>query len=135
MTPIVYLDNAASTAMDPRVIDAMIECCGPQGDYANPSAVAHAPGRRARARVEQARADVARLVGADPEQVVWTSGATEADNLALFGAARFQRSRGRHIVTSRTEHPAVLDPCRQLEREGFEVTYVKPGAGGIVETD
>jgi cysteine desulfurase len=71
-------------------------------------------------------------VGAEPGQIVWTSGATEADNLALFGAARFHRSRGRHIVTSRTEHPAVLDPCRQLEREGFEVTYLKPGADGIV---
>ena len=92
----------------------------------------HAPGRRARARVEQARAQVAALVGAAPEQVVWTSGATEADNLAIFGAARFHRTRGRHVVTSRTEHPAVLDPCRQLEREGFEVTYLKPGADGIV---
>ena len=86
----------------------------------------------ARARVEQARAEVAQLVGAAPEQVIWTSGATEADNLALFGAARFYRARGRHLVTSRTEHPAVLDPCRQLEREGFEVTYLKPGGDGIV---
>ena len=133
MTTVVYLDNAASTAVDPRVVAAMLECCGPQADYANPSAVAHAPGRRARARVEQARAEVAELVGAAPEQVVWTSGATESDNLALFGAARFQRSRGRHIVTSRTEHPAVLDPCRQLEREGFEVTYLRPGPDGIVD--
>ncbi len=132
MSRIIYLDNAATTPMDPRVIEAMLECCGPDGDFANPSAVAHAPGRRARARVEQARAEVAQLVGAAPEQVVWTSGATEADNLALFGAARFHRSRGRHIVTSRTEHPAVLDPCRQLEREGFEVTYLRPGPDGIV---
>jgi len=129
---VVYLDNAATTPVDPRVIEAMLECCGPEGDFANPSAVAHEPGRRARARVEQARAEVAELVGAAPEQVVWTSGATEADNLALFGAARFHRSRGRHIVTSRTEHPAVLDPCRQLEREGFEVTYLRPDAEGIV---
>jgi cysteine desulfurase len=129
----VYLDNAATTAVDPRVIAAMLECLGPGADYANPSAVGHGPGRRARARVEQARAEVAALVGADPSQVIFTSGATEADNLALLGAARFYRGRGRHVVTSRTEHPAVLDACRQLEREGFEVTYLKPGPDGIVE--
>jgi cysteine desulfurase len=129
----VYLDNAATTAVDPRVVEAMLECLGPAGDYANPSAVGHGPGRRARARVEQARAEVAALVGADPSQVIFTSGATEADNLALLGAARFYRGRGRHVVTSRTEHPAVLDACRQLEREGFEVTYLKPGPDGIVE--
>jgi cysteine desulfurase len=110
----------------------MLACLGPGGDYANPSAVGHAPGRRARARVEQARGEVAALVGADPAQVIFTSGATEADNLAILGAARFYRERGRHVVTSRTEHPAVLDACRQLEREGFAVTYLKPGADGIV---
>jgi cysteine desulfurase len=132
VSKLVYLDNAATTPVDPRVIETMLECCGLDGDFANPSAVGHEFGRRARSRVEQAREEVARLVGATPEQIVWTSGATEADNLALFGAARFYRSRGRHIVTSRTEHPAVLDPCRQLEREGFEVTYLKPGADGIV---
>jgi len=132
VSAVVYLDNAATTPVDPRVIEVMLECCGEGGDFANPSAVGHEPGRRARGRVEQARMEVARLVGATPEQIIWTSGATEADNLALFGAARFHRSRGCHIVTSRTEHPAVLDPCRQLEREGFEVTYLKPGADGIV---
>jgi len=130
---VVYLDNAATTPVDPRVIETMLECCGPSGDFANPSSVGHEPGRRARARVEQARAEVARVVGAAPEQVIWTSGATEADNLALFGAARFHRAKGRHLVTSRTEHPAVLDCCRQLEREGFEVTYLKPGPDGIVQ--
>ena len=133
MSEVVYLDNAATTAVDPRVVASMLECLGPGGDYANPSAVGHGPGRRARARVEQARAEVAALVGADPSQVIFTSGATEADNLALLGAARFYRGRGRHVVTSRTEHPAVLDACRQLEREGFEVTYLKPGPDGIVE--
>ena len=133
MSEAVYLDNAATTAVDPRVVASMLECLGPGGDYANPSAVGHGPGRRARARVEQARAEVAALVGADPSQVIFTSGATEADNLALLGAARFYRGRGRHVVTSRTEHPAVLDACRQLEREGFEVTYLKPGPDGIVE--
>ena len=130
---VVYLDNAATTAVDPRVVEAMLECLGPDGDYANPSSVGHAPGRRARARVESSREAVAALVGATPERIVFTSGATEADNLALFGTARYHRSRGRHVVTSRTEHPAVLDACRQLEREGFEVTYLAPGADGIVE--
>ena len=133
MNDIAYLDNAATTAVDPRVVQEMLECLGPDGDFANPSSVGHAPGRRARERVERARADVAALVGAGPSQVIFTSGATEADNLALLGAARFYRERGRHLVTSRTEHPAVLDACRQLEREGFEVTYLKPGGDGIVE--
>ena len=133
MSDVVYLDNAATTAVDPRVVEAMLACLGEDGDYANAAAVGHAPGRRARQRVEQARAQVAALVGAEPSQVVWTSGATEADNLAVLGAARFYRARGRHVVTSRTEHPAVLQACRQLEREGFEVTYLKPGPDGIVE--
>jgi cysteine desulfurase len=133
VSDVVYLDNAATTPVDPRVVEAMLTCLGVDGDFANPSAVGHAPGRRARARVEQARAEVAALVGADAAQVVWTSGATEADNLALLGAARFYRARGRHLVTSRTEHPAVLEACRQLEREGFEVDYLRPGSDGIVE--
>jgi cysteine desulfurase len=135
MSGVIYLDNAATTAADPRVVEEMLTCLGSDADFANPSATSHEPGRRARARVEQARADVAALVGAVPEQVVWTSGATEADNLAVLGAARFHRARGRHIVTSRTEHPAVLDPCRQLEREGFEVTFLQPGASGIIRPD
>ncbi len=133
MSGIVYLDNAATTPVDPRVIEAMATCLGIDGDFANPSATGHAPGRRARARVEQAREEVASLVGARPAQVIWTSGATEADNLAVLGAARFYGSRGQHIVTARTEHPAVLDACRQLEREGFAVTYLVPGSDGIVE--
>lgn len=129
---VIYLDNAATTAVDPRVVEAMVECLGPDGDHANPSSVGHAPGRRARARVEAARESVASLVGATPDRIVFTSGATEADNLALLGAARYHRARGRHVVTSRTEHPAVLDACRQLEREGCEVTYLAPGGDGIV---
>ena len=133
MNDVIYLDNAATTPADPRVVAAMLACLGEDGDFANPSSVGHELGRRARARVEQARAAVAALLGTDPAQVVWTSGATEADNLALLGAARFYRTRGRHLVTSRTEHPAVLEACRQLEREGFEVDYLKPGADGIVE--
>ena len=132
---VIYLDNAATTAVDPRVVESMLDCLGQDGDYANPSSVGHAPGRRARARVETARESVASLVGATPDRIVFTSGATEADNLALLGAARYLRARGRHVVTSRTEHPAVLDACRQLEREGFEVTYLAPGADGIVEPE
>jgi cysteine desulfurase len=132
VSAVVYLDNAATTPVDPRVVAAMIECLGTEGDFANPAAVAHEPGRRAHRRVEQARAEVAALIGADPAQIVWTSGATEADNFALLGAARFYQPRGRHLVTSRTEHPAVLAACRQLEREGFEVAYLKPGPDGIV---
>jgi cysteine desulfurase len=130
---VIYLDNAATTPVDPRVIEAMLDCMGTSSDYANASSVNHEPGRRARARIEAAREDVAALVGAAPEQIVWTSGATEANNLALFGAARFHRAKGRHIVTSRTEHAAVLDPCKQLEREGFEVSLLRPGSSGIVE--
>jgi len=132
--PLIYLDNAATTPVDPRVVEEMVRYLGPDGDYANPSATNHAPGRRARARIEQARAEVAALVGAAADRIIWTSGATEANNLALLGAARFNRER-RHLVTSRTEHPAVLDACRQLEREGASVTYLKPGASGIVEAE
>jgi cysteine desulfurase len=129
----IYLDNAATTPVDPRVIEEMLACLGPGADYANASSVSHGPGRRASARIEAARSAVAALAGAAPAQVVWTSGATEANNLAILGAARFHRPNGVHIVTSRTEHPSVLDPCRRLEREGFEVSYLRPGPDGIVE--
>jgi len=129
----IYLDNAATTAVDPRVIAEMNSCLGAGGDFANPSSANHVYGRQASARVERARAEVAALVNAAPEQILFTSGATEANNLALLGAARFHRNRARHLVTSRTEHPAVLDACRQLEREGCAVTYLNPGPAGIVE--
>jgi cysteine desulfurase len=132
---VIYLDNAATTAVDPRVIAVMNECLGEAGDYANPSSATHAPGRAAGARIERARAEVAALVNASPEQILFTSGATEANNLALLGVARFNANSGRHIVTSRTEHPAVLDACRHLEREGFAVTYVQPGEGGVVDPE
>jgi cysteine desulfurase len=133
---IVYLDNAATTPVDSRVVEEMVACLGPDGTFANPSSAAHLPGRSASARVERARAEVAALVNSAPEQVVFTSGATESDNLALLGAVRFQRERARrHVVTSRTEHPAVLDACRQLEREGCDVTYLKPGTDGIVTAE
>jgi len=128
----IYLDYAATTPVDPRVAERMIECLLPTGEHGNPSSAGHAFGRRARALVEKARAQVAASIGARPENIVWTSGATESDNLAILGVARFHADRGRHIVSSRTEHKAVLDALKQLEREGFEVTYLKPDSQGIV---
>lgn len=129
----IYLDHAATTPVDPRVAEAMIECLGPQGAHGNPSSVGHAYGRRARALIERAREQVAAALGTTPECIVWTSGATESDNMALLGVARYRMQQGRHIVSSRTEHRAVLDPLRQLQQEGFEVTWLKPGADGIVD--
>jgi len=128
----IYLDYAASTPLDPRVAEVMIECLQASGAHGNPSSVNHDFGRRARALVERARAQVAAAIGARPECVIWTSGATESNNLALFGAARYHAERGRHIISAKTEHKAVLDPLKQLEREGFSVTYLKPDAQGIV---
>lgn len=128
----IYLDYAATTPVDPRVAEAMIECLRPGGAHGNPSSIGHEYGRRARALVEQARSRVAASIGARPECIVWTSGATESDNLAVLGAARFRADRGRHLVSARTEHKAVIDPLKQLEREGFEVTWLKPMPDGIV---
>src|SRR5262249_14740747 len=116
----------------PAVASAMAECLTAEGTFANPSSVVHTPGRDAAARIESARSQVAALVGADPDEIVFTSGATESNNLALLGVARANRDPGRHIVTSRIEHKAVLDPCKRLEREGFEVTYVTPDSSGRI---
>ena len=131
----IYLDYAASTPVDPRVADAMIECLRPSGEQGNPSSAGHEYGRRARGLVEKARMQVAKAIGAQPQSIVWTSGATESDNLAIFGVARFNADRGKHLVSSKTEHKAVLDPLKQLEREGFEVTWLKPEADGIVRPE
>jgi cysteine desulfurase len=128
----IYLDYAASTPLDPRVAAAMIECLQPGGAHGNPASVNHEFGRRARALIERARTQVAAAIGARPECVIWTSGATESNNLALFGAARYHADRGRHIVSAKTEHKSVLDPLKQLEREGFSVTYLEPDASGII---
>jgi cysteine desulfurase len=128
----IYLDYAATTPVDPRVADAMIECLRPGGAHGNPSSISHDYGRRARALVEKARKQVASAIGAGPECIVWTSGATESDNLAVMGTARFRADRGRHIVSARTEHKAVIDALKQLEREGFEIAWLKPAADGIV---
>jgi cysteine desulfurase len=129
----VYLDYAATTPVDPRVAARMAECLTQQGAFGNPGSTSHDYGDAARALVEAARVQVAAAVGAVPADIVWTSGATEANNLALFGVANYQREAGRHIVTARTEHKAVLDPCRELERRGWRVTYLEPGRGGLLD--
>ena len=133
--PIIYLDNAATTAIDPRVASAMASCLTDQGSYGNPSSTGHAYGAAARARVEEARTQVAALIHAEPAALVWTSGATESNNLAILGAARFAPEPNRHLVTARTEHKSVLDPCRRLEHEGCQVTLLKPDSDGIVHPE
>ena len=130
----VYLDHAATTPIDPRVAAAMAQCLGAQGEFGNPAS-SHEFGHAAATLVERARAQVAASVRAAPREVIWTSGATEANNLAIFGIARYYREYGRHIVTARTEHKAVLDPCRELERLGWRVTYLAPDGGGAVHAD
>jgi cysteine desulfurase len=128
----VYLDYAATTPVDPRVAAAMAECLTLEGEFGNPASASHDYGTAAEALVETARAQVAASAGATPADVVWTSGATEANNLAIFGIAEYYREYGRHIVTSRIEHKAVLDPCRELERRGWRVTYLVPDQGGTI---
>ncbi len=128
----IYLDYAATTPVDPRVAEKMVACLTMDGNFANPASRSHVYGWRAEEAVELARRQVADLVGADPREIVWTSGATESNNLAIKGAARALVAKGRHIITSAIEHKAVLDSCRQLEREGFEVTYLRPGADGFI---
>lgn len=128
----IYLDYSATTPVDPRVAQKMSECLLVDGNFGNPASRSHAFGWKAEEAVENARRQVAELVNADPREIVWTSGATESDNLAIKGVAHFYGSKGKHIITSKIEHKAVLDTTRQLEREGFEVTYIEPGEDGIV---
>ena len=128
----VYLDYAATTPVDPRVAEAMAGCLTLDGNFANPASRSHVYGWRAEAAVEAARGQLAALLNADPREIVWTSGATESDNLAIKGIAHANRERGNHIITSSIEHKAVLDSCARLQREGFEVTYLQPTAAGIV---
>ena len=127
----LYLDYAATTPIDPRVALAMSECLTMSGDFGNASS-SHEFGRAAAARVERARAQVAGLIGADAAEIVFTSGATESNNLAILGVARANADRGRHLVTARTEHKAVLDPAKRLEKEGFQVTYLTPERNGLI---
>ncbi len=128
----IYLDYSATTPVDPRVAEKMIECLTLEGNFGNPASRSHAFGWKAEEAVENARRQVAELVNADPREIVWTSGATESDNLAIKGVAHFYATKGKHIVTTKIEHKAVLDTTRQLEREGFEVTYIEPGEDGII---
>jgi cysteine desulfurase len=128
----VYLDYAATAPVDPRVAAAMNECLTREGVFGNPASQHHY-GRLARARVERARSQVAALIGAPAPQIIWTSGATESNNLAILGSARAEAGRGRHIITARTEHKAVLDPCRRLEQEGWRVTYLTPDSSGLID--
>lgn len=128
----IYLDYAATTPVDPQVAAKMMGCLTMDGNFANPASRSHIYGWKAEEAVELARRQVADLVGSDPREIVWTSGATESDNLAIKGAAHSRAERGRHLITSQIEHKAVLDSFHQLEREGFEVTWLKPGADGLI---
>lgn len=131
----IYMDYAATTPMDPRVAKKMMQYLTPDGEFGNPASRSHAYGWNAEAAVEEARKQVAALVNANPKEIIWTSGATESDNLAIKGAAHFYSKKGKHIITSKIEHKAVLDSCRQLEREGFEVTYLDPEPTGLIDLE
>ena len=128
----IYFDYASTTPVDPRVVKKMQDCLSLDGNFGNPASRSHAFGWKAEEAIEEARQHVASLVNCDPREIIWTSGATESDNLAIKGAAIFNKSRGNHIITSKIEHKAVLDSCRQLEREGFEITYLDPLENGII---
>ena len=127
----IYMDYAATTPVDPRVVDAMIPWLRDQ--YGNPASRSHAWGWEAEKAVEKAREQVAELIGADPREIVWTSGATESNNLAIKGAAQFYKGKGKHLITVKTEHKAVLDTMRELERQGFEVTYLDVQEDGLLD--
>ena len=130
---LVYLDYSASTPVDPRVAEEMCKYLTMDGVFGNPASRSHQFGWDADLAVENARANIASLVNANPKEIVWTSGATESDNLAIKGAAHFNQRRGKHIITMKTEHKAVLDSCRQLEREGYEVNYLDPETDGLLD--
>ncbi|WPH16430.1 IscS subfamily cysteine desulfurase [Variovorax paradoxus] len=129
----IYLDYGATTPVDPRVVDAMIPWL--REHFGNPASRSHAWGWEAEEAVEKARGYVAELIGADPREIVWTSGATESNNLALKGAAQFYKGKGKHLITVKTEHKAVLDTMRELERQGFEVTYMDVEENGLLDLD
>ncbi len=129
----IYMDYSATTPVDPRVAKSMMECLTPDGVFGNPASRSHQYGWDAEKLVEEARCNVADLLNANPKEIVWTSGATESDNLAIKGVAHFYQKKGKHIITSKTEHKAVLDSCRHLEREGFEITYMDPEPNGLID--
>ena len=131
----IYLDYSATTPVDPRVADKMRQYLTPDGEFGNPASRSHSFGWHAEEAVDEARKQVARLIGADPREIIWTSGGTESDNLSIKGVAHFYQKKGKHLVTVKTEHKAVLDTCRQLEREGFEVTYLAPQENGLLDLE
>ena len=132
LTP-TYMDYSATTPVDKRVAGKMAKYLTMEGDFGNPASRSHYYGWQAEKAVDKARSQVANLIGADPREIVWTSGATESNNLAIKGIANFYHKRGKHVITLKTEHKAVLDTCRQLEREGFEVTYLEPLSNGLLD--
>jgi cysteine desulfurase len=129
------MDYSATTPVDERVAEKMCACLTRQGLFDNPASRSHEFGWKAESAVEQARAEVAKLINANPKDIIWTSGATESNNLAIKGAAHFYQKNGKHIITLKTEHKAVLDSCRQLEREGYEVSYLDPEPNGLLDLD
>ncbi|ORT48920.1 cysteine desulfurase [Vibrio sp. qd031] len=129
----IYLDYSATCPVDPRVAEKMVQFMTMDGTFGNPASRSHRYGWQAEEAVDTAREQIADLINADPREIVFTSGATESDNLAIKGAAHFYGKKGKHIITSKTEHKAVLDPCRQLEREGYEVTYLEPETNGLID--
>jgi cysteine desulfurase len=131
----IYFDYLATTPVDPRVAEKMVHCLSIEGNFGNPASRSHFYGWKAEEAVEKGRRQIADLIKADPREIVWTSGATESDNLAIKGAAHFYQKKGKHIITSKIEHKAVLDTCRQLEREGFEVTYLDPAPTGLISPE
>lgn len=131
----IYFDYSATTPVDPRVAEKMMQCLTLEGNFGNPASRSHRFGWLAEEAVETARRQVADLINADPREIVWTSGATESNNLAIKGVAEFYAKKGKHIITSKIEHKAVLDTCRHLERMGFEVTYLEPDSEGITHPE
>ncbi|HDY7909396.1 TPA: IscS subfamily cysteine desulfurase [Vibrio vulnificus] len=128
----IYLDYSATCPVDPRVAEKMVQYMTMDGTFGNPASRSHRYGWQAEEAVDTAREQIAELLNADPREIVFTSGATESDNLAIKGAAHFYSKQGKHVITSKTEHKAVLDTCRQLEREGFDVTYLEPESNGLI---
>ena len=131
----IYLDYSSTTPVDERVAEKMMQCMTLSGTFGNPASRSHTFGWQAEKMVKRAREQVAELVNADPREIVWTSGATESDNLAIKGAAHFYVKKGKHIITVKTEHKAVLDTCRQLEKEGYELSYLNPKDDGLLDLD
>lgn len=129
----IYFDYSATCPVDPRVAEKMMQCLTIDGCFGNPASRSHRYGWQAEEAVDTARENIANYLNADPREIVFTSGATESDNLAIKGVAHFYGKKGKHIITCKTEHKAVLDPCRQLEREGYEVTYLEPESNGIID--